>query len=43
MQVRGFVLAHSIGRIHGENLVNYGVLPLMFVEPGDLGRGFFLH
>ena len=32
------VLAHSIARIHGENLVNYGVLPLLFVEPGDLGR-----
>ena len=25
------VLAHSIARIHGENLVNYGVLPLLFV------------
>ena len=32
------VLAHSIARIHSENLVNYGVLPLLFVEPGDLGR-----
>jgi len=32
------VLAHSIARIHGENLVNYGVLPLLFVEPGDLER-----
>ena len=32
------VLAHSIGRIHGENLVNYGVLPLLFVEPADLER-----
>jgi len=30
------VLAHSIARIHGENLVNYGVLPLLFVEPADL-------
>jgi aconitate hydratase len=30
------VLAQSIGRIHGENLVNYGVLPLQFVEPADL-------
>jgi aconitate hydratase len=32
------VLAHNIARIHGENLVNYGVLPLLFVDPGDLGR-----
>jgi len=32
------VLAHSIARIHGENLVNYGVLPLLFVEPADLER-----
>jgi aconitate hydratase len=32
------VLAHSIARIHGENLVNYGVLPLLFVDPNDLGR-----
>jgi aconitate hydratase len=32
------VLAHNIARIHLENLVNYGVLPLLFVEPGDLGR-----
>jgi aconitate hydratase len=32
------VLAQSIARIHGENLVNYGVLPLLFVEPADLKR-----
>ena len=32
------VLAHSIARIHGENLVNYGVLPLLFAEPGDVER-----
>lgn len=32
------VLAQSIARIHGENLVNYGALPLLFVDPGDLGR-----
>jgi aconitate hydratase len=32
------VLAHSIARIHGENLVNYGVLPLLFVDPSDLSR-----
>jgi aconitate hydratase len=30
------VLAHSIGRIHSENLVNYG--PLLFAEPGDVER-----
>ena len=34
----GHVLAHSIARIHGENLVNYGVLPLLFAEPGDVER-----
>jgi len=32
------VLAQSIGRIHSENLVNYGVLPLLFAEPGDVKR-----
>jgi aconitate hydratase len=32
------VLANSIARIHGENLVNYGVLPLLFVDPSDLQR-----
>jgi aconitate hydratase len=32
------VLANSIARIHRENLVNYGVLPLLFVDPGDLQR-----
>ena len=32
------VLAQSIARIHGENLVNYGVLPLLFAEPGDVER-----
>jgi aconitate hydratase len=32
------VLAKSIARIHGENLVNYGVLPLLFVDPVDLQR-----
>jgi aconitase A len=32
------VLAHSIARIHHENLVNYGVLPLLFVETGGLER-----
>jgi len=32
------VLADSIARIHGDNLVNYGVLPPLFVDAGDLGR-----
>ena len=32
------VLAQSIARIHRENLVNYGVLPLLFVEPANLER-----
>lgn len=25
----------SIARIHSENLVNYGILPLIFEDPGD--------
>jgi aconitate hydratase len=29
------VLAKSIARIHAENLVHYGVLPLTFVDPHD--------
>jgi aconitate hydratase len=29
------VLASSYGRIHAQNLVNFGVLPLLFAEPGD--------
>jgi aconitate hydratase len=29
------VLAESIARIHAENLVHYGVLPLTFVDPHD--------
>lgn len=32
------VLAHTIARIHGENLVNYGVLPLSFDDPVDSER-----
>jgi aconitase A len=32
------VLAQSIASIHGENLVNYGVLPLLFAESGDVKR-----
>lgn len=29
------VLAESIARIHAENLVNFGVLPLTFTDPAD--------
>ena len=29
------VLARGFGRIHAQNLVNFGVLPLVFAEPGD--------
>lgn len=29
------VLAKSFARIHRQNLINYGVLPLVFVEPKD--------
>jgi aconitate hydratase len=29
------VIAGSIARIHGENLVNYGVLPLTFEDADD--------
>ena len=29
------VLAKSFARIHKQNLVNFGILPLTFVEPGD--------
>jgi aconitate hydratase len=32
------VIAGSIARIHGENLVNYGVLPLTFENAGDADR-----
>ncbi|MGW1811838.1 hypothetical protein [Streptomyces sp. NPDC002078] len=32
------VLAESIARIHRANLVNYGVLPLTFADPGDRDR-----
>lgn len=32
------VLAESIARIHAENLVNFGVLPLTFTDPGDHGK-----
>lgn len=32
------VLARSFARIHGQNLVNFGVLPLTFVDPADYDR-----
>src|SRR5918995_1186455 len=32
------VLAKSIARIHGQNLVNFAVLPLTFTDPGDHDR-----
>src|SRR5947207_7710223 len=32
------VLAKSIARIHGQNLVNFAVLPLTFTDPGDYDR-----
>lgn len=32
------VLVKSFARIHRQNLVNYGVLPLMFAEPSDYER-----
>ncbi|TQM03022.1 aconitate hydratase [Pseudonocardia kunmingensis] len=31
------VIALSFARIHWQNLVNFGVLPLTFTDPGDLG------
>jgi aconitate hydratase len=32
------VLAAGIARIHAENLVNYGILPLLFADPTDHDR-----
>jgi aconitate hydratase len=32
------VLAKGFGRIHRQNLINYGVLPLLFVHPEDYDR-----
>ncbi|MDQ4060615.1 MAG: aconitate hydratase [Pseudomonadota bacterium] len=32
------VLARSFARIHWQNLINFGVLPLTFVDPGDYDR-----
>ncbi|HEX5195424.1 MAG TPA: aconitate hydratase [Solirubrobacteraceae bacterium] len=29
------VIAKSIARIHGQNLVNFGIVPLIFCDPGD--------
>ncbi|HEX5923738.1 MAG TPA: hypothetical protein VFY45_07895 [Baekduia sp.] len=29
------VLAESFARIHAQNLVNFGIVPLVFVNPGD--------
>jgi aconitate hydratase len=28
-------LAQSFARIHGQNLVNFGILPLTFLDPND--------
>ncbi|MFO7645370.1 MAG: aconitate hydratase, partial [Desulfosarcina sp.] len=32
------VLAKSFARIHWQNLVNFGMLPLVFVDPADYDR-----
>ena len=32
------VLAESIARIHRSNLINYGIVPLIFADPGDRQR-----
>ena len=40
------VLAKGFARIHRQNLINYGVLPLVFANPADynrLERGDILH
>ena len=34
----GLVLAKSFARIHWQNLVNFGVLPLTFADPADYDR-----
>jgi aconitate hydratase len=39
------VLARGFARIHGQNLVNFGILPLNFVDPAEydlLGNGDIL-
>ena len=32
------VVAKSFARIHRQNLINYGILPLLFVDPTDYDR-----
>jgi aconitate hydratase len=32
------VLSKGFARIHRQNLINYGILPLVFVHPGDYDR-----
>ncbi|MBN1257569.1 MAG: aconitate hydratase, partial [Planctomycetes bacterium] len=32
------VLAKSLERIHTANLINFGILPLVFIEPGDYDK-----
>jgi aconitate hydratase len=32
------VIAKSFARIHRQNLINYGILPLLFVDPNDYDR-----
>jgi aconitate hydratase len=32
------VLAKSFARIHKANLINFGILPLIFADPGDYDR-----
>jgi aconitate hydratase len=32
------VIAKSFARIHWQNLINFGVLPLTFVDPSDYDR-----
>lgn len=31
-------IARSFARIHRTNLINFGILPLTFIDPGDYGR-----
>jgi len=32
------VIAKSFARIHRSNLINFGILPLVFTDPGDYGK-----
>jgi len=32
------VIANTFGRIHWQNLVNFGILPLEFADPADYDR-----